>query len=161
MLNIAFFILIWYNNLCIIISIAGKRQRSLPLMKIKLFSRMINEQLEFLLPKAFLADLLVFIAALPFYGFDYRLVLGLLLGTAAMTANIILLGYSAERAVERSSAKRAKRYMFSFYLLRMTVMGAAIALGFNADCFNPVCTFLPLLWPKVLYTGSAITQRKK
>ncbi len=121
---------------------------------------MINEQLAFLLPKALLADLLVFIAALPFYGPDYRIPAGLLLGTAAMLVNIILLGYSAERAVERPTEKSAKRYMFSFYLIRFTIMGAALALGFNSVHFNAVCTFLPLLWPKIIYTGSALIRRK-
>ena len=131
------------------------------IMKIKFLSNTVNEQLSFIMPKALLADLLVFIAALPFYGLDYRVPLGLLLGTAAMTANFVLLGYSAERAVERSSVKSAKRYMFSFYLIRLTIMGAALAIGFTADMFDPVCTFLPLLWPKTIYTGSAIFKRNK
>ena len=48
---------------------------------------MINEQLRFLLPKAMLADLLIFVAALPFYGLNIQIPLGLLLGTAAMTAS--------------------------------------------------------------------------
>ena len=108
---------------------------------------MINEQLRFLLPKAMLADLLIFVAALPFYGLNIQIPLGLLLGTAAMTANIILLGMSSERAVERGTAKSAKRYMFSFYLIRLTVMGAALVLGFRSDLFNSVCTFIPLLYP--------------
>ena len=129
-------------------------------MKIKLFGKMIDEQLAFLLPKAFLADLLIFIAALPFCGLDYRIAAGLLLGTAAMTANMILLGHSVERSVEKSSAKRAKRYMFSFYLIRLTIMGAALVIGFNSEHFNSVCTFVPLLMPKVFYTGSAIFKRK-
>ena len=129
-------------------------------MKIKLFSKMISEQLRFLLPKALLADLLIFAATLPFYGLNIQIPLGLLLGTAAMTANMILLGISAERAVERSTAKRAKRYMFSFYLLRLAVMGAALVLGFKSDLFNSVCTFIPLLYPKTFYTGSAIFKRK-
>ena len=131
------------------------------LMKIKLFSKMINEQLRFLLPKALIADLIVFAAALPFYGLDTKILLGLLLGTAAMTVNIILLGYSAERAVERGSARSAQRYMFSFYLIRFAVMGAAIAAGFNLPCFDPVCTFLPLLWPKLIYTGSGIASLRE
>ena len=126
-------------------------------MKIKLFSNMINEQLRFLLPKAMLADLLIFVAALPFYGLNIQI---LLLGTAAMTANIILLGMSSERAVERGTAKSAKRYMFSFYLIRLTVMGAALVLGFRSDLFNSVCTFIPLLYPKTFYTGSAIIRQK-
>ena len=112
---------------------------------------MINEQLRFLLPKAMLADLLIFVAALPFYGLNIHIPLGLLLGTAAMTANIILLGMSSERAVERGTAKSAKRYMFSFYLIRLTVMGAALVLGFRSDLFNSVCTFIPLLYPKTFY----------
>ena len=74
-------------------------------MKIKLFSNMINEQLRFLLPKAMLADLLIFVAALPFYGLNIQIPLGLLLGTAAMTANIILLGMSSERAVSEERQK--------------------------------------------------------
>ena len=131
------------------------------LMKISIFSKMINEQLEFLLPKILLADLLIFIAALPFYGLSITVPAGLLLGTAASLANFIILGLSSERAVERGSAKAAKRYMFSFYLIRLAIMGAALAAGFNCAYFNPVCTFIPLLYPKLFYSGSAIFNRGK
>lgn len=130
-------------------------------MKIRIFSKMINEQLEFLLPKILLADLLIFIAALPFYGLSITVPAGLLLGTAASLANFVILGLSSERAVERGSAKAAKRYMFSFYLLRLAIMGAALAAGFNCAYFNPVCTFIPLLYPKLFYSGSAIFNRGK
>lgn len=131
------------------------------IMKIKCFSDMINEQLAFLLPKAFLADLLIFIATLPFYGLGGEIPLGLLLGTAAMTANMIVLGMSVDRAVERPTAKAAKRYMFSFYIIRFVIMGAALALGFLSPVFNSVCTFIPLLYPKVFYTCSGIFKRNK
>lgn len=131
------------------------------LMKIRIFSKMINEQLEFLLPKILLADLLIFIAALPFYGLNITIPAGLLLGTAASIANFIILGLSSERAVERGSAKAAKRYMFSFYLIRLAIMGAALAAGFNCAYFDPVCTFIPLLYPKLFYSGSAIFNRGK
>ena len=131
------------------------------LMKIRIFSKMINEQLEFLLPKILLADLLIFIAELPFYGLNITIPAGLLLGTAASLANFIILGLSSERAVERGSSKAAKRYMFSFYLIRLAIMGAALAAGFNCAYFNPVCTFIPLLYPKLFYSGSAIFNRGK
>ena len=131
------------------------------LMKIRIFSKMINEQLEFLLPKILLADLLIFIAALPFYGLNITIPAGLLLGTAASLANFIILGLSSERAVERGSSKAAKRYMFSFYLIRLAIMGAALAAGFNCAYSNPVCTFIPLLYPKLFYSGSAIFNRGK
>ena len=131
------------------------------LMKIRIFSKMINEQLEFLLPRILLADLLIFIAALPFYGLSITVPAGLLLGTAASLANFIILGLSSERAVERGSAKAAKRYMFSFYLIRLAIMGAALAAGFNCAYLDPVCTFIPLLYPKLFYSGSAILNRGK
>lgn len=121
-------------------------------MKIPFLSRMVNEQLAFIMPKALLADLIVFIAALPFYGLSAGVAAGLVLGTAAMTANFLLLGYSSERAVEKPSAKSAQRYMFSFYLIRLTVMGAALVIGFSCELFEPPAVFLPLLWPKTIYT---------
>ena len=130
-------------------------------MKIPFLSRMVNEQFNFIMPKALLADLLVFVAALPFYGLAPEVPLGLLLGTAAMTANFLLLGYSAERAVEKPTQKSAQRYMFSFYLIRLTVMGAALAVGFNCDGINPVAVFLPLLWPKTIYTADAAIKHFK
>lgn len=130
-------------------------------MRFAFFSNMINEQLRFLLPKTFIADVLIFIAALPFYGLDLTVALGLLLGTAAMTANIILLGISSEQAVERPTVKAAKRCMFSFYIIRFVIMGAALALGFNSVHCNSVCTFIPLLYPKTFYTAGAIFERKK
>lgn len=113
------------------------------------------------MPKALLADIIVFVAALPFYGLTAGVPLGLLLGTGAMTANFILLGYSAERAVERPTQKSAQRYMFSFYLIRLTVMGAALAVGFNCEPINPAATFLPLLWPKTIYTADAAIKHFK
>ncbi|MBQ5333247.1 MAG: ATP synthase subunit I [Oscillospiraceae bacterium] len=130
-------------------------------MKIKFFSKMINEQLGFLLPKILLADLLLFIAALPFYGLTVSVPAGLLLGTAASLANFILIGYSAERAVEKGSAKAAKRYMFSFYLIRLAIMGAAIYAGFVCEFPDPVCVFIPLLYPKLFYSGSAVISEIK
>lgn len=122
---------------------------------------MVSDQFAFIMPKALIADLIVFVAALPFYGFTAGVPLGLLLGTSAMTANFLLLGYSAERAVEKPSQKSAQRYMFSFYLIRLTVMGAALVLGFNCGLFNPVAVFLPLLWPKIIYTADAAIKHFK
>ena len=127
----------------------------------RIFSDMITTELRFLMPKALLGDLLIFIAALPFYGLNYQVPLGLLLGTAAMTANFILLGRSAERCVERPTAASAKRYMFSFYLIRLAVMGTALAIGFISELFCSPAVFIPLLWPKLFYSGSAIFKHFK
>ncbi len=121
-------------------------------------SKMVRSELNMLLPRSLVLDLAVYLATLPLYGFGAQIPLGLALGTAAMTLNITLLGYASEHAVERP-VKQAKRYMFSFYLLRMCVMGAAIVAGFKISLFEPVTVCLPLFYPKVIYTVRAL--RKK
>lgn len=121
---------------------------------------MVNDQLNFLLPYSLIADAVIFLASLPLYGLNTEVPLGLLLGTAAMTANITLLGYSSERAVEKNK-KAAKRYMFFFYLVRMTVMGAAMVIGFKFSAVNAAAVCIPLFYPKVIYTVyGVITARK-
>lgn len=122
---------------------------------------MVSGQLDFLLPYSLIADAVIFLASLPLYGFGTEVPLGLLLGTAAMAVNITLLGCSSERAVEKSSKKAAKRYMFFFYLVRMTIMGAAMVLGFTSPAINSAAVCLPLFYPKVIYTVyGVITARK-
>ena len=78
-------------------------------MRIKGLSPMINKELSFLLPGALILDGIIYLITLPFYGFCMEIPLGLVLGTAVMTLNFILLGYSSERAVEKRSVGAAKR----------------------------------------------------
>ena len=125
------------------------------------FNDDIDKSIWWLLRRAAVADAVIFLLCIPLYGIDYRIALGLLLGTAAMTANILLLAYSVIHSVDRGSEKRAKRFMFSFYLIRFTIMGAALVAGFKFDIFNSVCTFIPLLYPKVFYTSIGIKDEVK
>ncbi len=120
------------------------------------FGKEIDGQLAMIFRRSLIIDLCIFVLTLPLYGADYRIILGLLLGTAAMAANMLLLAYSVIHSVDRGSEKRAKRYMFTFYLIRLTVMGAALALGFSSSHINSVCTFMPLLYPKLIYTLSGV-----
>lgn len=124
----------------------------------RFFSKMVEDELKVLIPPSLAVDLCIFLASLPFYGFGAEVPLGLLLGTAAMTVNIILLGYASRNAVERT-LKRAKRYMFFFYLLRMTILGAAITAGFKISFLNPAAVCLPMFYPKVIYTARAIMKK--
>ncbi|MBQ8569027.1 MAG: ATP synthase subunit I [Oscillospiraceae bacterium] len=129
-------------------------------MRIRFLSKMVKDELAFLVPKALLIDLVVFLAALPFFGLDTGIPLGLLIGTAAMTVNIAVLGYATERTVERP-LKQAKRYMFSFYLLRMVFLGAVIVAGFKFEFLNPAAVYLPLLYPKPIHTADAVLKARK
>ncbi len=123
-------------------------------MKNRIFSKMITDELKFIALPAVVLDAVVLLAAAPFFGFTLAGVLGLLLGNAAMLANFILLGYSTERAVEKS-AKSAQRYMLLFYVIRFVIMGAVLALAFYSDRINGLYTVVPLLYPKIIYTLSA------
>lgn len=127
-------------------------------MRIRFLSKMVNNELDMLLPRTLVIDLVIYLATLPFYGFTAEIPAGLALGTLAMLVNITLLGYASEHTVERP-LKQAKRYMFSFYLIRMTIMGAAIVAGFKLPWTNPAAVCLPLFYPKVIYTVRAL--RKK
>jgi uncharacterized membrane protein len=121
---------------------------------------MVRNELRILLPRAAAIDIVIVLATLPIYGLGCEIPLGLLLGTAAMTVNITLLGYASEHCVERP-LKQAKRYMFSFYLLRMVILGTAIVMGFKLSFLNSVAVCLPLFYPKVIYTVRAIVRRNK
>ncbi|MBR4224754.1 MAG: ATP synthase subunit I [Oscillospiraceae bacterium] len=119
-------------------------------------SDLAKEQLKFLLPRAAAADGLLFIACIILQVTWYRALTGLLLGTLTMTVNMLLLSYSVRHAVDRGSEKAAKRYMLGFYILRFSIMGAAIAAGFLWPLAHPVCTYLPLLYPKLFYSWTGI-----
>lgn len=116
---------------------------------------MITDELKFIALPVVVLDAVVLLAAAPFFGFTLDGVLGLLLGNAAMLANFILLGFSSERAVEKTAVS-AKRYMLLFYLIRFAIMGAAMALAFHSDRINGFYTVIPLLYPKMIYTLSAV-----
>lgn len=124
-------------------------------MKNRIFSKMITDELKFIALPVIVLDAAVMLAAAPFFGFTLAGVYGLLLGNAAMLANFILLGYSSERAVEKTAVS-AKRYMLLFYLIRFGIMGAAMALAFHSDRINGFYTVIPLLYPKMIYTLSAV-----
>ena len=124
-------------------------------MKNRIFSKMITDELKFIALPVIVLDAAVMLAAAPFFGFTLAGVYGLLLGNAAMLANFILLGYSSERAVEKTAVS-AKRYMLLFYFIRFAIMGAAMALAFHSDRINGLYTVIPLLYPKMIYTLSAV-----
>ena len=124
-------------------------------MKNRIFSKMITDELKFIALPVIVLDAAVMLATAPFFGFTLSGAYGLLLGNAAMLANFILLGYSSERAVEKTAVS-AKRYMLLFYFIRFAIMGAAMALAFHSDRINGFYTVIPLLYPKMIYTLSAV-----
>jgi uncharacterized membrane protein len=128
-------------------------------MKNSFLSKMVSDELRFIIPWVIVIDGIVFLITLPLYRLNIQIPLGLLLGTFIMIVNLTLLGYSAERAVERSVTS-AKRYMFLFYMIRFAIMGCALVFAFKISLINPYAAFIPLFYPKVIYTLSPILNKK-
>lgn len=125
----------------------------------RLFSEMICRELKFVIPRALVLDLAVYLISLPVYGLCTEVPLGLLAGTAVMLLNFIILGLSSERAVERPLAS-AKRYMFGSYMLRLLITGLLFLTGIKCPSINLVAAAIPQLYPKLAYTSHAALKRK-
>jgi hypothetical protein len=128
-------------------------------MKNSFLSKMVSDELRFIVPWALVIDGIVFLVTLPLYKLGIEIPLGLLFGTFIMIVNFTLLGYSAERAVERPM-KSAKRYMFMFYMIRFAIMGCGLFFAFKIHFINPYAAFIPLFYPKIIYTLSPILNKK-
>ena len=98
-----------------------------------------------------------------FLGLNLRFALGLLLGTAVLFVNLLILhrsialmAYDAKRTGSASS----KRH-FAYYLLRLGVLGAAFSL---AMCFPaaiaPLGVAVPPLYPRLIYTLQAVFRKQ-
>lgn len=120
---------------------------------------MIRRELKFLLPRALVLDLAVYLISLPVYGLCAEVPLGLLAGTAVMLLNFIILGLSSERAVERPLAS-AKGYMFCSYMIRLLITGLLFVAGIKCASLNLVAAAIPQLYPKLAYTVHAAVKRK-
>ena len=125
----------------------------------RIFSEMICRELKFLLLRALVLDAVIYIISLPVYGVCREVPLGLLAGTAVMLVNFIILGLSAERAVERS-VRGAKAYMFGSYMLRLLITGVLFYAGMKCDSLNLIACALPQLFPKIAYTLHAALNKK-
>lgn len=125
----------------------------------RLFSEMICRELKFLLPRALVFDIAVYIISLPVYKLCAEVPLGLLAGTAVMLLNFIILGLSSERAVERPLAS-AKGYMFGSYMLRLLITGLLFFAGIKCSQINLIAAAIPQLYPKLAYTLHAALKKK-
>lgn len=129
-------------------------------MRIKLFSEMINRELSFIMFRALILDGIIYLITLPVYKFSAEIPAGLIAGTLVMLFNFILLGMSAERAVERP-AGAAKRYMFFSYIIRFCIMGAMFTACIKLSWINLFAAVLPQFYPKIIYTVHTVYMNKK
>lgn len=122
-------------------------------------SEMIRRELKFLLPRALVLDCMIYIISLPVYKLCAEIPLGLLAGTAVMLLNFIILGLSAERAVEYP-VNLAKGIMFGSYMIRLLITGLLFIAGLKLTQINLLAAAIPQLYPKFAYTLDAMVKKK-
>lgn len=105
---------------------------------------------------------------------DYRVILGALLGAAAAIGNFFMMAMAVQRAAEKMNGvqaasdpeeadpeseeekllaqktKQAKRSMQLSYYGRMLLIIAVAAIAIYVPCFNPLAALLPLLFPQLV-----------
>lgn len=91
--------------------------------------------------------LLATLIALPLGAFTREWVLGLILGTVYTLLNFRMLAIAVVKAVYRPPHK-AKTYMKVQYLIRYTLTGIVLTLGFAAPYLNPIAVAAPMLAPR-------------
>lgn len=101
-----------------------------------------------------LLDFLVWIGSLFVMPLNWAFPLGLLIGSAGILLNLLLLRKSILNAVYHGKTRD-----FQGYLFRVAIASAAIASGLICNSVNAVAVVLPFLYPKIIFGFLAV--RKK
>ena len=78
--------------------------------------------------------------------FDYRVVLGALVGGAVAVANFFLMAVTVQNVVNVTNRDDALRMMRVSYRNRMLMRGIWIIIAIFAPCFNYAAGIIPLGW---------------
>lgn len=114
----------------------------------------LEKELRFAVIGTAALDVLVWLISLLFTGFGIAVPLGLLIGSAGMLCNLLLLRRTIQNAVYHGKTRD-----FGGYLLRCLIASAVIAAGMCVPQINGFCAILPFLYPKILF--GLLTMRKQ
>ena len=64
-------------------------------------NKMVKDELKFIIPCVAIADVVVYLISFIFKGFNYDVILGLLLGSITLIFNLVILGGDVELAFKR------------------------------------------------------------
>ncbi len=109
-------------------------------------SRPLQKEIRYAAVGTVVLDVLLWLCSLPLVGFGAEVPLGLLIGSAGMLLNLLLLRRSILRAVSGGKSQD-----FGGYLLRCVISCAAMAAGMLLPLVSGLCTVLPFLYPKLLF----------
>lgn len=128
-------------------------------------SKMIKNELKFIVLCVFIADIAVYLLSFIFKGVTLSMLLGLLLGSAALILNLYVLGSDVELALKRfaldKNEKRAKNKMATSYILRSLIVATVIFLSLISDLFDTIGVVIPFLYVKPIYMIKSSISHKK
>lgn len=117
------------------------------------------DELKEMLPSLLLYNLLVLLSvtAIAFaFGFDWRLYTGLAAGNALMTANMLIIGITANAIVRTRQQKKGQFLANLSYGARYIGIFAILALLLTFELISPFTAVIPLFYPRIYYTVAAL-----
>ena len=128
-------------------------------------NKMVKDELKFIIPCVAIADVVVYLISFIFKGFNYDVILGLLLGSITLIFNLVILGGDVELAFNRfavdKNEKRVKRKIASSYGVRSIIIAVAIFISLVSDLFDTIGVLIPFLYVKPIYAIKSIYSDKK
>lgn len=116
----------------------------------------LRYELRFAAIATLVLDVLVWIVTVLCIGLNLSVPLGLLLGSAGMYANLLLL-----RRTVRNAVYHGKTRDMGGYLLRLAIASAVIAAGLKLPQVSAVAAVLPFLYPKLIFGWLSVYIPKK
>lgn len=96
-----------------------------------------------------------------FSAFSLKVLLGVLAGSLFSMLNLLLLGLSTETALSFHGRRGASGVIFLSYLLRYIITFAFIYTVLRYNYLNIWAVIIPLIFPRLIITLSAIFARKE
>ncbi len=124
---------------------------------------LFRAEMKALICRTLLLDLAAVLIRGMFPGETLPFALGLLLGSAVMLADLLLLN-RAVRAMARDAeagGTSSQRRFQGNYLLRMLLFGAVFAAALLLPRISPAGVAIPMLYPRLIYTAGALFSRSK
>jgi hypothetical protein len=116
----------------------------------------LRQELRFAAIGTLVLDLLIFGISVLCIGLTLSVPLGLLLGSAGMYANLLLLRRTVQNAVYHG-----RKNTIGGYLLRLLIASAVIGAGLKLPQVSALAAILPFLYPKILFGFLAVGIPKK
>lgn len=117
-------------------------------------------ELRMLAGRVWFLDLAAYLIASCLIGFTVSMALGLLVGTALLFVELILLNHGIYRAAE-GAAKHLKLAAFGNYALRLALIAVVFYAATRIPLINPYATVIPMFFPKFIYVGGALLTLKR